>query len=61
MTKIFEENAYIQTITTKVKNVDHENNTIELEDEIFYAKSGGQPGDVGRIIRGEKKNRTSKP
>ena len=50
MAKIFEENAYIQTITTKVKSVDHENNTVELEDEIFYAKSGGQPGDVGEII-----------
>ena len=55
MAKIFEENAYVKTITTKVKNVDHENNTIELEDEIFYAKSGGQPGDVGRIIIGEEK------
>ena len=50
MAKIFEENAYVQTIKTKVKNVDHENNTIELEDEIFYAKSGGQPGDKGEIV-----------
>ena len=55
MAKIFEENAYVKTLTTKVKNVDHENNTIELEDEIFYGKSGGQPGDVGRIIIGEEK------
>ena len=55
MAKIFEGNAYIQTIRTKIKNVDNQNNTIELEDEIFYAKSGGQPGDVGRIIIGEEK------
>ena len=55
MAKIFEENAYVKTISTKIKDVDHENNAIELEDEIFYAKSGGQPGDVGKIIIGEEK------
>ena len=50
MAKIFEQNAYTKEIETKIKEIDVENKTIELEDAIFYGKSGGQPGDEGEII-----------
>ena len=50
MAKIFEENAYTKEIETKIKEINIENNTIELKDTIFYGKSGGQPGDIGEII-----------
>ena len=50
MAKIFEEDAYRKEIETKIKKIDYENKTIELEDTIFYGKSGGQPGDIGEII-----------
>ncbi len=50
MAKIFEQNAYTKEIVTKIKEIDPENKTIELEDAIFYGKSGGQPGDEGEII-----------
>ena len=50
MANIFEENAYTKEIETRIKEINKENKTIELEDTIFYGKSGGQPGDVGEII-----------
>ncbi len=50
MAKIFEEDTYRKEIETKIKKIDHENKAIELEDTIFYGKSGGQPGDIGEII-----------
>lgn len=50
MTNLFEENAYIKEIKTKIKSLDMENNAVELENTIFYGKSGGQPGDIGQII-----------
>jgi len=50
MAKIFEQNAYTKEIETKIKEIDPENKTIELEDAIFYGKRGGQPGDEGEII-----------
>ena len=50
MANIFEENAYTKEIETRIKEINEENKTIELEDAVFYGKSGGQPGDVGEII-----------
>ena len=50
MTNIFEENSYRKEIETKIKRIDKDNKIIELEDTVFYGKSGGQPGDIGEII-----------
>ena len=44
---LFIENPYLKEFETKVQKI--ENNNIVLEQTAFYAKSGGQPGDVGRI------------
>ena len=55
MTNLFEENAYAKEIETKIKSIDKENRTVELEKTVFYGKSGGQPGDTGQIIIGDQK------
>ncbi|MDC0453183.1 alanyl-tRNA editing protein [Alphaproteobacteria bacterium] len=49
MANIFEENPYAREVETRIKEIDTENKTIELENTIFYGKSGGQPGDEGEI------------
>ncbi len=53
MSKLFEQDAYIQEFKSKIKEVDKSQNIIELESTAFYAKSGGQPGDIGKIIINE--------
>jgi len=53
MANIFEENPYTKEIETRIKEINIENKTVELENTIFYGKSGGQPGDIGKIIVGD--------
>ena len=49
---LFIENSYLKEFESQVQKV--ENNSIVLEQTAFYAKSGGQPGDVGKIKLNEK-------
>ena len=52
---LFIENSYLKEFETKVQKV--ENDSIILEQTAFYAKSGGQPGDVGKItLNGKEMN-----
>ena len=44
---LFLENSYLKEFESKIKNIDK--NNIILEQTAFYAKSGGQPGDIGKI------------
>ena len=46
------ENSYLKEFESIIKKI--ENNNIILEETAFYAKSGGQPGDIGKIILNEK-------
>ena len=50
MSKLFEENAYLKEFKAKIININIEEKTIELDNTAFYARSGGQPGDIGEII-----------
>ena len=50
MSKLFEENAYLKEFKAKIINISIEEKTIELDNTAFYARSGGQPGDIGEII-----------
>lgn len=49
---VFREDAYASTLEAKVVHVT-ENGAVILDRTIFYATSGGQPGDVGEIVRGD--------
>ncbi len=50
MSKLFEENAYLKEFKAKIININIEEKTIELDNTAFYARSGGQPGDIGEIV-----------
>lgn len=50
MTKLFETNSYLKEFKSKVININKEEKRIELEETVFYGKSGGQPGDLGKLI-----------
>ena len=49
---LFVENSYLKEFESKILNI--ENNNIILEETVFYAKSGGQPGDTGKINLNDK-------
>ena len=48
---LFIENSYLKNFETTIKKI--ESNNIILEQTAFYAKSGGQPGDIGKLIFNE--------
>ena len=41
-------NSYLKEFNSKIKKI--ENNNLILDETAFYAKSGGQPGDNGKLI-----------
>ena len=49
MAKLFEEDAYLKEFKAKIIKIIKEDNRVELDQTAFYAKSGGQPGDIGEI------------
>jgi len=55
MAKLFESDAYLNEFKAKIIKIIKEDNHIELNQTAFYAKSGGQPGDKGKIERGSSK------
>ena len=44
---LFNENSYLENCEATITSL--ENNIIQLDRTIFYAESGGQPGDLGVI------------
>ena len=49
---LFIENSYLKDFDATILNID--SNKIILDRTAFYAKSGGQPGDIGKITLNEK-------
>jgi len=45
---LFIENSYIKEFDTKISKIEGDN--LILEQTAFYAKSGGQPGDKGKLV-----------
>ena len=55
MKKIFENDAYIKEFESEIIHINEDNKYVSLENTAFYARSGGQPGDIGEIeLNGEK-------
>ena len=50
---LFLDNSYQKEFECKIVNI--KNNQIILNQTIFYAKSGGQPGDTGTLSSNENK------
>ena len=50
MIKIYENDAYIKEFVTKIAEIKEIEKLIELKETAFYAKGGGQPGDIGVLI-----------
>ena len=46
---LFREDAYLKTATARVVGV--QNGQVELDRTIFYPLGGGQPGDIGQLVR----------
>jgi misacylated tRNA(Ala) deacylase len=53
---IFRDNAYLTGTDATVVGI-NERGGIILNRTVFYATSGGQPGDTGRLIRGDGRDR----
>lgn len=51
--KLFEEDSYKKSFTSAINNIDE--NKLILNETLFYANSGGQPGDSGVIRCGDVK------
>ena len=49
---LFIDDSYLKDFDAKILNID--SNKIILDRTAFYAKSGGQPGDIGKITLNEK-------
>lgn len=49
---LFRDDAYLQSCEASVTAV-HDNGGIELDRTVFYATSGGQPGDTGTLVRAD--------
>jgi len=47
---IYLEDSYVKEIDTTIKSVT-DGKFVELEDNIFYAKGGGQPFDTGKLVK----------
>ncbi len=50
MIKIYENDAYIKEFVTNIAEIKEIEKLIELKETAFYAKGGGQPGDIGVLI-----------
>ena len=48
---LFIENSYLKELESDIVNI--KKNQITLNQTIFYAKSGGQPGDIGTLSNNE--------
>ena len=48
---LFNNDAYLKQCESVITHIDQ--NSIQLDRTIFYAESGGQPGDQGEIILGD--------
>lgn len=49
---VFREDAYASRLDAKIVGI-NDDGAIILDRTIFYATSGGQPGDTGEIVRGD--------
>lgn len=49
---LFNQDAYLQNCEAVITNIS--DNTIQLNRTVFYAESGGQPGDLGEITVGDR-------
>lgn len=48
---VFQQDSYLAELSARVTQVDAE--WVELDQTIFYAESGGQPGDTGTMTRAD--------